>query len=74
MIYRSSLLKYPIIIIMPRFYMALSAGSFDDIVKPEKREEYHRCKWDWLVNPDDAMAKRRPGIFKTVSRRIVILY
>jgi len=47
--------------------MALSAESFDDIVKPDKKDDYMKTKWDWLVNPEDNMAKRKPGLFKTVS-------
>ena len=44
------------------FYMALSAESFDDIIKPEIKELYKEEKKKWLVT--DEYSKRVPGLFK----------
>ena len=44
------------------FYMALSAGDFDDIIKPEMKELYKEEKKKWLVT--DEYSKRVPGLFK----------
>ena len=44
------------------FYMALSAGDFDEIIRPELKELYKDEKPKWLVTDD--YSKRVPGLFK----------
>jgi len=43
-------------------YMSISAEKFDDIIKPEKKEQYEREKHKWFVFDD--YSKRTPCLFK----------
>ena len=43
-------------------YMALSASTLDDLVKPHKKAEYEREKKSWLAW--DKHSGRTPGLFK----------
>jgi hypothetical protein len=43
-------------------YFALSATNLEDAVKPELREEFTKCKKDWLSW--DTWSSRTPGLFK----------
>ncbi|XP_078701249.1 uncharacterized protein LOC144927591 [Branchiostoma floridae x Branchiostoma belcheri] len=49
-------------------YIALSANSLDDVIKPHMRERYNREKSDWFPRTDTpentAYDKRTPGLFK----------
>ena len=48
-------------------YMALSASSLDDVIKPEMRQRYQLEKKNWFPRsgPFAAYDKRTPGLFKT---------
>ena len=62
-------------------YLAISAESIDDIIKPEIQDEYESDKCDWFPRTDRAehakYDKRIPGLFKVEwegsVRRIVVL-
>lgn len=43
-------------------YLAISADSFDSIIKPEMREQYEKEKYKWFVTND--YDKRTPSLFK----------
>ncbi|XP_078681083.1 uncharacterized protein LOC144916013 [Branchiostoma floridae x Branchiostoma belcheri] len=49
-------------------YIALSANSLGDVIKPHMRERYNREKSDWFPRTDTlenaAYDKRTPGLFK----------
>ncbi|KAK3736485.1 hypothetical protein QZH41_017404, partial [Actinostola sp. cb2023] len=49
-------------------YIAISAESFEEIIRPEIREEFEAEKHDWLPRTDTAehraFDKRTPGLFK----------
>ena len=49
-------------------YLAISAESIDDIIKPEMQDEYESDKCDWFPRTDTAehakYDKRTPGLFK----------
>ena len=46
--------------------MALSAGSLDEIIKPEKRDSWCQVKRQWFPRTDDSVQaaydKRTPGL------------
>ena len=44
------------------FYIALSAETLDDVIKPELRAEYEAEKSKWLAT--DKYSERTPGLFK----------
>jgi hypothetical protein len=49
-------------------YLAISEESFDQVIKPEMRQEYEKDKYNWFPNettPESkAFDKRTPGLFK----------
>ena len=49
-------------------YMALSSEKFEDLIKPEMKEEFERDKYNWFPRTDTkeniAYDKRKPGLFK----------
>ena len=50
-------------------YMALSAGSLEEVIKPEMQQRYQMEKKNWFPRTDTpqlaAYDKRMPGLFKT---------
>ena len=48
-------------------YMALSAENFNDLIKPEMKQEFELDKYNWFPRTDPefrAFDKRTPGLFK----------
>ena len=45
-------------------YMAISGDSFEELIKPELREEFETDKHNWFVTPLAPQGKRTPGLFK----------
>jgi hypothetical protein len=45
-------------------YIMISGRTFEEIVKPDMREEYERVKYDWFPRPGDQYEFRRPLLFK----------
>ena len=45
-------------------YMAISADSFEQLIKPEQREEFKKDKHNWFITPLTPQGKRTPGLFK----------
>ena len=45
-------------------YMAISRNSFEELIKPELREEFEKDKHNWFVTPRAPQGKRRPGLCK----------
>ena len=45
-------------------YMAISGDSFEQLIKPELREELENDKRNWFVTPLTPQGKRTPGLFK----------
>ena len=43
-------------------YLACSAKTLEEVIKPEMREKYEEVKSDWF--PSNAYEKRTPGLFK----------
>lgn len=50
-------------------YMALSAGSLEEVIKPEMQQRYQMEKKNWFPRTDtpqlEAYDKRTPGLLKT---------
>ena len=44
--------------------MAISGDSFEQLIKPELREEFENDKHNWFVTPLAPQGKRTPGLFK----------
>ena len=44
------------------FYLAMSGGSLDEIVRPEMKQAYEADEKNWLVT--DKFSERTPGLFK----------
>ena len=42
-------------------YLALAGESIDDIVKPDKHDEWLKIKGQYLVRPDHQRDLREPG-------------
>ena len=45
-------------------YMAISGDSFEELIKPELKEEFEKDKHNWFVTPLAPQGKRTPGLFK----------
>ena len=45
-------------------YMAISGDSFEELIKPELREEFEKDKNNWFVTLLAPQGKRAPGLFK----------
>ena len=45
-------------------YMAISGDSFEQLIKPELREEFEKDKHNWFVTPLALQGKRTPRLFK----------
>lgn len=62
-------ITYKILISSDSLYMALSANSLDDLIKPELKEEWIATKKLWFPRDDTeenkAYDKRTPGKHKT---------
>ena len=44
--------------------MAISGDSFEQLIKPELREEFEKDKHNWFVTPLAPQGKHTPGLFK----------
>ena len=44
--------------------MAISGDSFEQLIKPDLREEFENDKHNWFVTPLAPQGKRTPGLFK----------
>ena len=57
-------------------YMAISGDSFEELIKPELREEFEKDKHNWSVTPLAPQGKRTPGLFKVEFKgdKIISIY
>jgi len=50
------------------YYLALSATSLDDVIRPSLTENFQRIKYTWSPRTDtpeaNAYTRRTPGLFK----------
>ena len=54
-------------------YMAISGDSFEELIKPELREEFEKDKHNWFITPRAPQGKRTPGLFMVEFERDKII-